>query len=145
MWSKPLCYRLPRKLGEGNVFTGVCLSTWGWVSLVPGPFWGWLSLVPGPFRERWLCLGMDKSRGWVPPDMGPRGWVPTHPLHGIWSASRRYASYWNAFFLGNIIIFRRAVAQRCHGPHMKGLVSIGGAHQGNNFTTVQELCQFLEF
>ena len=36
-------YRLPTKLLEGNVFTGVCLSVRGgdgWVCLVPGPFWG---------------------------------------------------------------------------------------------------------
>ena len=63
-------HRPPTKLQEGNVFTGVCLSTggvyarsqvlsgvlclvpgpfWGWVLLVPGPFWGWVSLIPGPF------------------------------------------------------------------------------------------------
>ena len=33
-------YCLPMKLWEGNVFTGVCLSTGGGESLVPGPFQG---------------------------------------------------------------------------------------------------------
>lgn len=36
----------------------------------------------------------------------------------------------------DLIKFRRAVAQRCHGPHMKGLVSIGAAHQGNWSTDI---------
>ena len=40
---------------------------------------------------------------------------------------------------GQLTLFcRRAVAQKCHGPHMKGLVSIGGAQQGNiSITPVQ--------
>ena len=33
-------YHSPTKLGEGNVFTGVCHSVWGLVSQVPCPG-GW--------------------------------------------------------------------------------------------------------
>ena len=46
VFLKKLCqvglfYCPPTKLGEGNVFTGVCHSVHrGWISVVPGPFWG---------------------------------------------------------------------------------------------------------
>ena len=92
-WASPngmlsfFFYRLPTKLGEANVFTGVCPSFCPqlggeWVSLVPGPFRG-MSLVPGPFW-RWVCLGALDN--------------------GIRSASGWYASYWNSFLLREIII-----------------------------------------
>ena len=49
-------------LGEGNVFTGVCLSTWGCVSL-----------VPDPFKEGWYV-----QRGGYVQGVGP------HPRHATW-------------------------------------------------------------
>ena len=42
LYSMANNYRLPTKLQEGNVFTGVCLSMM-WVFLVPGPLWGRMS------------------------------------------------------------------------------------------------------
>ena len=50
------CYRLPTKLREVNVFTGVCLFTGGRVSL--GLSGGTVSLVPGHFR------GLGYIGGW---------------------------------------------------------------------------------
>ena len=87
------------KLWEGNVFTGVCLST-------GGGGWGW---------GGWLCLYQVPSgvggyvQGWLPP---PRGPGRPHPLprHLVADTTRTVGkravrillSYWNAFLLYGI-------------------------------------------
>ena len=63
-------YRVPTKLREGNVFTSICLSTWGvypWFQVLSGVV-GWVSLIPVPFRGQWGSeyLGVDMSRGEYP-------------------------------------------------------------------------------
>ena len=71
------------KLGEGNNFAGVCLST------------GRVFLVPSPFRGRGgYVQGVDNydSEALTPP---PHTWDLGY--NGIRSASGWYASYWNAF------------------------------------------------
>ena len=71
------------KLREGNVFTGVCLSTGeGIVSLVPCPF-----RDGGGYVWGWVCPGVGMSGGigaqeggyvqgvGTPLEMGPQRWV----------------------------------------------------------------------
>ena len=100
-------YHPEQKLGEGNVFIGVCLFTGGEypdtrslrVMGMPGP----RSLVGVRYVQ-----GVDMSGGYVQRGGGisreglvcPRGWVPTPlatesewPPPHIWSASGWYASY----------------------------------------------------
>ena len=108
MWSQSTMtslnnvnYRPPTKLQEGNVFTGVYLSTGrGRVSLVPCPF-----LVPGPMS----FLGEGVRVSLVPCPLGvgipytlPAPGIP-YPPHPRNNKSGRYASYWNAF------LFRRCL------------------------------------
>ena len=77
-------YRPPTKLREGNVFTGICLSTAG-----GGGREGWVLLVPGPFIE--VDGRVCPEGGYVSlEDMG---------YNGIRSVNRRFASYWNAILL----------------------------------------------
>ena len=45
-------YYPPTKFAQGNVFTGVCLSTGEGVGMVPGPFRGNMS------RGGWVCSGV---------------------------------------------------------------------------------------
>ena len=72
-----------RSLGQGNVFTGVCLST----GEVPGP--EGVEGVPAPGRG--ACSG-----GGVPAPGGLVWGVPGgDPPDGY--CCGRYASYWNAF------------------------------------------------
>ena len=70
------------KLGEGNVFIGVCrsFSPWGWVSLVLCSFRG--RYVGVGYVRVWVCLGVGLGMSrvgmsrWVevclPPDMRPQ-------------------------------------------------------------------------
>ena len=84
-----------RSLGQGNMFTGVCLSTggvpgWGVGVWVPGP-----RGVSGPGGGAWSGgpgLGGHLVRG--------GGLVETPPDGYCWG---RYASYWNAFLFTNPI------------------------------------------
>ena len=118
------CYRPQRSCGQGNVFTGVCLSTGGkgvclsanWdASPIPGsrPSLDQAD-PPEPGRP-------PLTRQTPPPDQAdpPRPGTPTTPTPGpgrppspdqadtppreadssIRSTSGRYASYWNAFLL----------------------------------------------
>ena len=102
-----------RSLGQGNMFTGVCLSTgrqgWGVSSqwgLLPGGGGAWSGGVHGP-RGCMVPGVCAWSRGWV---LGCQGVVGVHgPGGGAWSQGGarwrppngyccgRYASYWNAF------------------------------------------------
>ena len=73
-----------RSLGQGNVFTGVCLST----GEVPGPG-GWRGcLLPG---------GVPALGGGVPAPGGLVWGVPGGDLPPDGYCCGRYASYWNAF------------------------------------------------
>ena len=52
--------------GEGNVFTSICLSTGGWVFLVPGPSSGGGEYpggeyVQGEYSEEGECPGCEYS------------------------------------------------------------------------------------
>ena len=114
-----------RSWGNDNVFTGLCVPTVGWISLVLGPFQG----VGGYVQGCWVCL--CKWGGWVclgdgcspPPhtwDLGVGGYVQgsTHPplpppqstwhlgYNGIRLASGRYASHWNGFLLSISLFFQ---------------------------------------
>ena len=85
-----------RSLGQGNIFTGICLST-GRGSLSRR-----VSVKGSPFNG--LCLG-----GLCPGDLYPGGSVSRGSLSGglcppeqrppCMVKSRQYASYWNAFLL----------------------------------------------
>ena len=117
-------YRPSTKLGEGNVFTGVCHSVrgWvgrgylgyqvpsrGWVSLVPRPFWGYLWYqVPSRDGYAWSQVpsGGDGYVHGVGVCLGVGMWVPT-PLVPTSSGGHRsgqYASYWNAFLFESIFL-----------------------------------------
>ena len=82
-----------RSLRQGNIFTGVCLST----GRLPGP-----GGVPGP-GDGWSggCLlpGGTCSRGVPAPEecLHPGGGGGVPGPDGYFC--RRYASYWNAFLL----------------------------------------------
>ena len=87
--QKLLCYyyRPPTKLQEGNVFTGVCLSTGG-------------GRPPPPSGGRSRRKIMDQTGSDIIPspkkEHGTREEVTSHPWN---HTSGRYRSYWNAFFL----------------------------------------------
>ena len=101
------------KLGQGNKFTGVCLSTRGGGRGVPG-------LVPGGYLVRTRrCTWQTSPLDQVPPRPGtppgtrytpPGPGTPPEQVHPpgtrytplrIRTTSGRYASYWSAFFLLN--------------------------------------------
>ena len=106
------------KLGQGNVFTGVCDSVHGGGCLLWGVWsWGgipacteadthpplgsdtppWSRHSPGeqtPPWEQTLPRGADTPLGADPPP-------PREADARIRSMSGRYASYWNAFLFGN--------------------------------------------
>lgn len=44
--------------------------------------------------------------------------------------------------LFHIVLFRRAVAQRCPEPRLNSLISLGAQHQGNFFVNPQNLFNF---
>ena len=99
----------PTKLGEGNLFTGVCQAFCPWRKgehpwshvLSRGSFSGPTSILwdmsrGGYVQKGWVCPG----GGYSSPDKGPMG-VGTTPLpwtwdlgyNEIWSATRQYSSY----------------------------------------------------
>ena len=105
-------YRPQRSCGQGNVFTGVRLSTGGGVCL--SACW---DAIP-PWMENPPRDGEPPSLGWRPPrppldgettppdgePPAPDGEPPPGkqtPAYSIRSTSGRYASYWNAFLLCN--------------------------------------------
>ena len=103
-------YRPQRSCGQGNVFTGVCLSTGGGVCLSaagmpypPGPG----RPPPGPGRPPGTRQTPPGARQTHPgpgrPPLGTgrpplgTGRPPREADSSIRSTSGRYASYWNAF------------------------------------------------
>ena len=105
-------YRPPTKLGEGNIFTGVCHSVhkggigyhWSQVpswSLVPCPFGG-----VGYLWSHVPSWGVKVSGGRVSGDR-------VYPLPGYstptWKyKSERYTSYWNAFLCVEAFVVNKA-------------------------------------
>ena len=113
-------YRPQRSCGQGNVFTGVCLSTGGRVSAsvhvgIPDP--PDQAGRPSPPRTRQTprpgrpprTRADPRTRANIPPDQAdtplqrpgrhpPRAPSRREPGCSIRSTSGRYASYWNAFF-----------------------------------------------
>ena len=81
------------KLGQGNIFTGVCLSTGGSASVHAGIYPRW-EHPPGQTPPPWYQTrpGPDLPGG------DPPGTRPSREADSsIRSTSGRYASYWNAF------------------------------------------------
>ena len=108
-------YRPQRSCGQGNVFTGVSLSTGGegvclsacWDAIPPSPQpreipWD-QGDPPGPGRPPWTRQTPPDQAD--PPDQGEPPWdqgdTPREADSSIRSTSSRYASYLNAF-LSNI-------------------------------------------
>ena len=103
--SKWIHYRPQRSCGQGNVFTGVCLSTGGegvclsacWDAIPPWIRWP----PPGTGRHPPPGPGRPPRPVRHPPRSGsPPGTRQTPPREAdssIRSTSGRYASYWNAF------------------------------------------------
>ena len=92
-------YRPQRSCGQGNVFTGVCLSTGGRVS---ASVHAGMPYPPGT-RETPLGPGRPPPGPGRPPGTrqtpsGP-GRPPREADSSIRSTSGRYASYWNTFLL----------------------------------------------
>ena len=75
------------KLGQGNIFTGICLSTGGSASVHAG-IYPQDQTGPPWTRPPWHQ---------TPPDQTPQTRPPREADSSIWSMSGRYASYWNAF------------------------------------------------
>ena len=122
-------YRTQRSCGQGNVFTGVCLSTGGGrvsasvhagMPYPPGwraPPWdgeppGWSTPPNGeppgmenpPPRDGEPPWDGEPPPGWrthTPPDGEP---PPREADSSIRSTSGRYASYWNAFLFWGIFL-----------------------------------------
>ena len=115
-----------RSLGQGNVFTGVCLSTWGHVCLWDrgGGICLWV----------WGCASGSRGRVHSPPPRHtpsldthtPPG--NTHPRHPPWSTSGRYASYWYAFV--SITTCKRSLRRLCFYTCLSVILFTGGALSG---------------
>ena len=112
-------YRPKRSFGQGNVFTGVCLSTGGGGGRVSASVHAGMPYPPGtwqtpprtwqnpprirhhpprpgrPPRIRHHPTGSDTTT--TPPDLADP--PPREADSSIRSTSGRYASYWNAFLL----------------------------------------------
>ena len=100
-WQVSLNAFLPAatKLGQGNIFTSVCLSTGGSTSVHDGmlPPLG-ADAPPGadtPWDQTPLWDQTHPPGADTPPL--PHPWEQTPPT--IWSMSGWYASHWNAFLL----------------------------------------------
>ena len=96
------------KLRQGNVFTPVCHSVQGGSATPQGDIPG--QTPPGRPPARQTSPGQtphwadrpppkaDTPLGRHPPAQCMLEYTPPCTVHaGIWSTSRRYASYWNAF------------------------------------------------
>ena len=96
------------KLGQGNVFTGMCLSTGGVVCLsacwdIPPP--------PGPDTPP-----RSRHPPWEQTPPPPRADTPRPPREAdssIRSTSGRYASYWNAFLLQVSLVLPKVNKKVC--------------------------------
>ena len=112
-----LYYRPQRSCGQGNVFTGVCLSTGRGGCLPqcmlgchtpPGPGrppWD-QGDPPGPGRPPWDQADPPGTRQTPPgPGRTPQDQADTPPEadSSIRSTSGRYASYWNAFLFIHVM------------------------------------------
>ena len=89
--------RSQRSCGQGNFFTGVCLSTGGGEGVCLSACW---DAIPTP--TGWRTPPMENPPGGrTPPDGEPPPQMENHPPReadsSIRSTSGRYASYWNAF------------------------------------------------
>ena len=117
------------KLGQGNIFTGICLSTggvclsacWDIPPPTPGaeeqtPPWTRQTPRPGrhPPRSRHPPDQADPPRPGTPQEQTP--WTRQNPPRpgkppsweadfSIRSTSGRYASYWNAFLLSEKMLY----------------------------------------
>ena len=83
IWARRDIYRPQRSCGQGNIFTGVCLSTGGGGCLpqcMLGCHTPQMENPPGRWRT---------PPGWRTP--------PREADSSIRSTSGRYASYWNAY------------------------------------------------
>ena len=100
-------YRPQRSCGQGNVFTGVCLSSGGGEGVCLSACW---DAIPPPRSGRHPPQGPGRHPPRIrqtPPqdqaDLPPPGPGRPPPLgeadSSIRSTSGRYASYWNAFLL----------------------------------------------
>ena len=141
MFSKSIFTARKHKLWEGNVFTGVCLSTkegggqyaWlrgmhDWEGCVCG--WGWGHVWSG--REHvWLgtgrvvCMAGDGAHVWLGRGVhswgleggmclageGVYGWGGGTPVR---LASWRYASYWNTVLFILMFFFQLNIASFWH-------------------------------
>ena len=87
------------KLGQGNIFTGVCDS----VHRGEGLSQCMMGYHPHP--------PLDQAG--TPPDQAPpldqAGTPQSRAYWEIWSMSGRYASYWNAILFMNVITYRQVV------------------------------------
>ena len=93
-------YRPKRSFGQGNIFTGVCLSTGGGGAC--SKFWGgclvrYPPLAGTPPGQAPPPAGTTPPSGRHPPLAGTPPRAGTPPPPGIWSTLGRYASHWNAF------------------------------------------------
>ena len=89
------CYRPQQSCGQGNVFTGVCLSTGGEGVCLSAC---WDAIPPG-----WRTPQMENPPNGEPhPRMENPPWMENPPgeAHSsIRSTSSQYVSYWNAFLV----------------------------------------------
>ena len=88
--DEPFIYRPQRSCGQGNVFTGVCLSTGGEGVCLSAC---WDAIPP---RDQGDPPPPDHSD--TPPDQAD---PPREADSSIRSTSGRYASYWNAFLFSD--------------------------------------------
>ena len=94
-------YRPQRSCGQGDIFTGVCLSTGGRVS---ASLHAGMPYPPPPRMEEPPPGWSTPPPGWrTPPDGEP---PPREADSSIRSTSGRYASYWNAYLPDVIFSFQ---------------------------------------
>ena len=87
-------YRRPPKLWECNVFSRVCLSTWGPTIQDPRP------PISTKLQRPQTCSYLFRLDLMVPrPSLRPQTCSNFFIMNHVRPASERLASYWNAFFL----------------------------------------------
>ena len=128
-YSTATCSLSPaNEVCEGYVFTGVCLSTGGGGCMVVGGH-AWLQLGMNGCSRGCIFGGCMVEGVWLQGACMVVGvWLQgvcmaVGGMHGcggcacvgyneIWSMSRRYASYWNAFLFKDIISFHDHTADK---------------------------------